>query len=201
MHQNGGGMYGGILPSSSFNFDAYGLGTFVMSVTAADADNDWNIGGTDSLGAAATRTVTVIDDDDEGPQAVVTSSASGDITGSSAAESHGLVNTFYWSVSDPSGISFVLVSIIQNGVATVAKFVDQFSGSYNLDALSQGVYDIVVQAVDYDQDWALNDRAASRTTSGRIVVTNDDPHVSSNTLAVAVGEGRDSHQQRDFLGC
>ena len=183
MHQNGGGMYGGILPSGSFNFDAYGLGTFVMSVTATDADNDWNIGGIDSLSAAATRTVTVIDDDDDGPTAVITSTASGGVTGSAAVESHGLVNALHWSVSDSSSISSVLVTILQNGVTTVAQFVGQSSGSYNLDALGPGVYDIEIHAVDDDNDRGVNDRASS-VTSGRIIVTNATPLADDDFASV-----------------
>ena len=183
MHQNGGGMYGGILPSSSFNFDAYGLGTFVMSVTATDADNDWNIGGTDSLSAAATRTVTVIDDDDEGPAII--------LGGSTGNETDGQTQLFSWSISDASGIASSEVSMTRNGGGFFASILP--SGSFNFDAYGPGTYVMTVTATDADND-RLGDSLTTITTR-TVIVTDDDESPPVLALGGSSGTQTDAETQ------
>jgi hypothetical protein len=39
--KNGTSIFGGSTSTGSFNFDAFGLGTYILHVAATDADNDW----------------------------------------------------------------------------------------------------------------------------------------------------------------
>jgi autotransporter-associated beta strand protein len=87
----------------SFNFDAFGIGTYHISVSATDGDNDR---AGDSLSATGSRTV-VVSDDDIAPPAVT-------LTGSSGTETDGQPQSFSWDVSDASGLSYAEVSITRD---------------------------------------------------------------------------------------
>ena len=91
MTRNGGGFFASILPSGSFNLDAYGPGTYVMTVTATDADND-RLG--DSLTTITTRTV-IVTDDDESPPVLA-------LGGSSGTQTDAETQVFTWNISDAS---------------------------------------------------------------------------------------------------
>jgi hypothetical protein len=54
--RNGSTIFTSAAASGSFNFDSFGPGAYVLTLSAGDADNDW---GGDALSAGATRSVTV----------------------------------------------------------------------------------------------------------------------------------------------
>ena len=163
MHQNGGGFFGGILPSGSFNFDAYGLGTFVMSATATDADNDWSLLGSDSLNSSATRSVTVVDDDTAGPTIT--------LGGSLGTETDDQNQVFTWGITDASGVSARQVSITRNGGNIFAQNSTN-SGSFDFNNFGPGEYVLTVSATDADSDRAGD--SLSSTASRTVMVTDDD---------------------------
>src|SRR5205823_2443909 len=131
--KNGVEIYNSASASGSFDFNSSGLGTYVMSVSATDADGDW-IG--DSLSNAASRTVTVSDDDTTPPLIV--------LSGSIGTESQSATQSFTWGITDTSGLSLVNVSITKNGSVIFTSAAS--SGSYNFDALGLGTYVISVSA-------------------------------------------------------
>src|SRR5439155_893817 len=89
----------------SFDFNTYGLGTFMLDVTAIDADADR---ADDALTSSATRSVNVTDDDIQAPNIV--------LGGSEGVESDGDTNYFTWDVSDGgSGIGELSVIVRRNG--------------------------------------------------------------------------------------
>ncbi len=166
----------------SFDFNSLGLGTYVMTVTATDADADWT---GDSLTSVATRTVVVSDDDTTAPQIV--------LTGSTGNETDGDDNQFGWSVSDAgSGLGSVLVSILKDGVEIYTS--TNASGSYDLNALGNGTYTINVTATDADGD-RLND-ALTATASRSVTIGDDDtaaPVIVIGGSNGAENDGQDNH--------
>lgn len=141
--------------SGSFDFNSQGLGVFVMTVTASDADNDW---ASDSLTSNADRTVTVTDDDADPP--VVT------LGGSEGTELQAGTQQFTWDVVDVgSGVASVNVSVTKDNVEIFTSTAA--SGVFNFDSEGAGVFVITVGAADSDNDWAGD--AANSTGNTRTV--------------------------------
>src|SRR5439155_27124580 len=88
----------------SFDFNSYGVGTYELSVSATDADNDR---ANDNLSSSMGRTV-VISDDDTTPPLIV-------LGGSQGSEYDGQNQNFTWNVTDASGLDSVRVTIHKNG--------------------------------------------------------------------------------------
>src|SRR5205085_1898337 len=146
--------------TGSFDFNSYGLGTYNISVDAADADADR---ADDSLSSTASRTVVVSDDDTAAP--VIT------ITGSEGSENDGQDQSFTWNVQDAgSGLGSVSVSITRDGVE-IFNSTDA-SGTFNFDTYGLGTYEINVTATDADADRA--DDSLSSSASRSVVVSDDD---------------------------
>jgi hypothetical protein len=129
--------------SGTEDFDALGLGTFTITVDATDA-----LGHTTHV----TQSVTVTDDDTAGPAI--------DLSGSTAT-------SFVWTVSDPSSLQSVLVTITKNG--QLVQTFTTASGSFSFGALGAGTYEIQVAATDGDNDWVGD--ASSSTASLTAVVS------------------------------
>src|SRR5205085_1031881 len=126
--------------TGSFNCDSYGLGTYAMSVSATDADNDRP---DDALTTSTSPRVSVSDDDTEAP--IIT------LGGSTGAETDGQDQMFTWSVTDAgSGIGSVLVSITRDGVEIYSS--TNASGSFDFNAFGLGTYEMHVGATDADND-------------------------------------------------
>ena len=123
----------------SFNFDTLGLGTYDITVSATDADQDWT---GDTLSNVSTRTVVVNDDDTEVPVIV--------LGGSQGSENDGQNQHFTWNVTDASGLSDVLVTISHGG--NVVQTFTTSNGSYDFNTLGLGTFDITVSASDNDND-------------------------------------------------
>ena len=170
VRHNGVSVFTSSAVSGSFNFDSLGVGTFQIQVTARDADNDHPF---DQIGLSGSRTMTVTDDDTNGPTTIIRNASGAEITDSAVSEGSGLTNAFHWEVGDASGLSIVRVTVYKDAVA-VTSFAAGPSGSFNLDGLGLGVFDILVTATDNDVDWGPGDRL-SRSVGGRITVINESP--------------------------
>src|SRR5439155_3171431 len=126
-----------ITGSGSFDFNAQGLGTYEMSISASDNDTDW-VG--DQLSNSASRSVTVSDDDTAAP--II------NLGGSTGAQNDGQDQNFTWDVSDASGLSNVLVTIRKNG--SIIQTFSTANGNFDFNSLGLGTYDITVDAADND---------------------------------------------------
>jgi len=139
--------------SGNFNFDAFGLGTYRMVVTAAD-----------ELSQATTvdRSVTVFDDD--------TASASISLSGSQGTEFTDQTQQFGWVASDSSGFTLVDVSVTKDGVEVMTSAAS--SGNINFDNLGAGEFEISVRVVDGDQDWTGDSKTSVARRSVNVVETS-----------------------------
>jgi hypothetical protein len=149
-------------------FNSSGLGTYVLSVSVIDADNDWSLLGSDQLSSSATRTVTVIDDDTVAPTIT--------LGGSVGSETEDQNQVFTWDVIDSSGISARQVSITRNGGNIFAQSSSD-SGSFDFNSFGPGEYVITVAATDGDNDW-VGDQLSSFATR-TVTVTNVPPEIES----------------------
>ena len=157
-------------PTGQFNFDALGLGTYVVTVTASDADSDL-LG--DSLNGMATRSVTIIDDDAVAP--IIT------LAGSTGIDVSSLIQKFTWTIQDEDGffvrtVSNIEVSITRDagsGPQVIFHTTDlaQAFGNFNFDSFGAGIYEITASATDADNDW-LGDRLTS-SASRRVEVRSE----------------------------
>src|SRR5205823_2111403 len=112
--------------SGSFDFNALGLGTYTMSISATDADND-RVG--DKITSSASRTVVVSDDDTAAP--IIT------LGGSVDNETDGQDQAFTWSVSDTgSGLGSVSVVVTRDGQQVFTS--SDASGAFDFNTLGLG---------------------------------------------------------------
>jgi hypothetical protein len=162
-------VYSSTAASGAFNFDALGLGTFAISVSATDNDNDWS--GDASSAGPVLRTVTVTDDDTAGPAVT--------LGGAQGTQTDGQDQVFTWDVTDASGLSAIDVTITKAGFGTVASF-STASGTFDFNSLGPGSYTLTVSATDNDSDW-VGDRS-SGTAERSVTVTDDDTGVPAITL-------------------
>ncbi|HYH63926.1 MAG TPA: hypothetical protein VD866_04440 [Urbifossiella sp.] len=137
---DGAAIYTSTAAAGQFRLNAFGLGEFLITVTASDAG-----GATRTV----TRTATVTDDDSAPP----------DITlgGSLGTESDSQAQSFSWSVVDASGFTFLSVVVTRdtgNGPEVVFNSTDPAaaSGGISLETYGPGTYDITVAAIDGDGD-------------------------------------------------
>jgi hypothetical protein len=155
-----------LTPSGSFNFDAFGLGTFAIVVTATDNDADRP---NDQLSATASRTVIVADDDPAAPRI--------QFTGSMGVEVDSQEQFFRWVIQDDNGavntpIAAMEVSITRDGqlifhTSDTARAID----SFNFDSYGAGLYEITASVTESDNDWSGDQlsRAATQRVDVRSV--------------------------------
>src|SRR5439155_2642192 len=105
--------------------------------------------------ASPTATASITINDVTPPQIV--------LGGSSGNENDGQTQAFTWSVSDPSGLGSLLVTVTHDG-NTVFTSASAF-GSVNFDSLGLGLFEIVVNAAD---------GVGNTTTASRSVNVGDD---------------------------
>src|SRR5205823_2510558 len=165
----------------SFDFNAAGLGTYEINVTATDADAD-RLG--DAMTSAASRSVTVADDDTEAP--IIT------LGGSTGSENDGQNQTFTWTVSDAgSGLASVTVSVTRDGVEFFSS--TDASGSFDFNSYGLGTYEIHVSATDADAD-RIGD-AMTSTASRAVVVDDDDAAAPTIVITGSTGSENDGQTQ------
>lgn len=179
--QNGTTIYTATTASGTYNFDAKGLGTFTIDVTATDADADW-VG--DAATSTANDSVVVTDDDTVGPVIVINGPSA---IAAGNAQTDGETQSFGWSVTDVSGVASVTVVIKQNG--TQIYTAATASGTYNFDAKGLGTFTIEVTAKDNDADWTGD--ATTSTASDQVTVTDDDITGPTITLGGSTGTETD----------
>ena len=169
---------------SSYNFDAHGLGTYTIAVSATDADNDRP---NDSASSAAGREVVVTDDDTTPPVIV--------LTGSEGAETDGQTQQFTWAVTDGEsapGQMSVSVQIFKQGNPTPIHTSSSATGNFNFDVLGLGTYTINVAATS-DTDWAGD--SLSSTGTRMVIVADDDTAGPAIVLGGSTGSETDGQTQ------
>jgi hypothetical protein len=167
--------------AGSFNFNSYGLGTYLMCVTATDADDDRP---SDSLTSTASLSTVVSDDDTAAP--VIT------LGGSSVAETDGQDQSFNWNAADlTSGLDSVAVTVTRDGLVVYSS--TNAAGAFDFNALGLGTYAITVSATDADNDRAGDSMSSAATRT--VVVTDDDTDAPIISLGGSVGAEEDSQDQ------
>lgn len=164
---------GPIQPGGDFDVNSLGLGTYQITISATDADNDW-VG--DELTSTASAEFTVVDDDESSPSIVVTSQDQTD----------GDDNVVSWVASDPSGVDHATVQVTRNNVPIVDRPVEA-TDSIDLDSFGPGVYTVAVLATDADNDWVGD----SRTSIEDAVFAIVDDDIDSPDISITSGDGSD----------
>jgi hypothetical protein len=166
--------------AGSFNFNDRGAGTYLLTVTAFDNDNDY---AGDGASITVTRTIIVLDDDTDPP--VV------QITGSSGLEHDGQEQYFSWDITDASGLSFVSVTIVRNngGMNSTVHTSSSPAGTFNFDHLGLGTYLITIIATDNDDDVQFDKSTITVTRS--VTVIDDDTDIA--TIILGGSSGIESH--------
>ncbi len=149
---------GQVSAEDDFDLDSFGVGNFVITVTAVDGDNDWD---NDSLSITDSAEFSIIDDDRSGPDI--------DIQVSQASD--GVSNFISWSITDVSGIAASSAVITRNG-SPIFEGPIEASGQLEIDADGLGDYAITINAIDADNDWDGDDLASVQTAS--LSVIDDD---------------------------
>lgn len=149
---------GGIELSDKFEIDAEGLGAYAITITSTDADNDWD---GDTTGTSKSATLSIADDDTQGPEVVITGPDPTD----------GDDNQISWRVTDQSGLAEVLVTVSANGETLRSGTADP-AGSLDLNALGLVDVSIEVTATDADNDWEAD--ALTTTQSATFTIVDDD---------------------------
>jgi hypothetical protein len=175
--QDGNPIFTSADPAGSFNFDAYGPGTFGIAVTAID---------TTGQSASASRSVAVSDDDTQGPTIV--------LGGSTGTENESHLQEFTWDVSDDSGLSVFEVVVSQDtgsGPVEILRTEDLADavGSFNFDSYGVGTFEISVTATDADNDWS-GDASQSSAMQSVTVTAGNSPPVLTVPGPFTVAEGQ-----------
>ena len=166
----------------SFDFNSLGLGDYVLTISATDADADGWTG--DALTATSKRSVTVTDDDTT-PPAIT-------LGGSSGSESHMLSQVFTWDVEDQSGIGNCHVSVTQNGGLIYDDDLAGAVGSFQFDAWGLGEFVLTILAPDADADHSGDSLQSSATRVATVTnATPADVHLRGG-MAVWVDENAPS---------
>jgi len=149
----------------SVDFDVFGPGVYELIAEANYTSGNPPL--------SATRTVTVVDDDDEGP--TITLGGSG---GTALNDEY----VFTWAISDPSGLDFYEITLTldegggPNAASGYLEFgtanYDYVEGTYSFNVAAPGIYTISVWARDGDGEYAFS---------------RDDRTVSTASLSVIVG--------------
>jgi hypothetical protein len=190
--RNGVSVFTSTNPSGSVNFDAFGGGNYVLSISSVDTDSDW-VG--DAAASSATINVAVVDDDITGPTITITGPsavAPGD------TQTDGETQQFNWTISDPSGVFSASTVLRRNGVVIATS--SAVSGFFNFDAFGQGNYTLEINATDADNDGPGD--MASSTATDMVTVTDDD--VTGPTIVifgpsgVAVGDAQNDGEEQTF---
>ena len=150
---------GPVGPTDSFDLNAFGPGSYVVTVVAEDSDSDWT---GDSLASIENAQFVISDDDTAAPE----------ITISGGGEFDNENNVVSWAVADASGLAEVRVDVTRNGVLLNDGSNAEPSGSVDLNSLGVGNYRVSVFALDADNDWA--DDQLSATTVREFVISDDD---------------------------
>jgi hypothetical protein len=137
--------------SGSLVFDSAGLGSFTIDVTATDANAT----------SLATRSVTVSDDDDDGPGIV--------LGGASGVQSDLVSQRFSWAIADAAGIVGGTIRVWRDAaIIFQTSSAATPNGSFEFDSFGPGTYVLEVTATDGDADWSGD--AASTTASRSVQV-------------------------------
>jgi hypothetical protein len=161
--QDGNPIFTSADAAGSFNFDAYGPGTFGIAVTALD---------TTGQPGTARQAVTVSDDDTQGPLIV--------LGGSSGTESEALPQEFTWNVGDVSGLATLEMVIRQDtgsGPVEIYRTEDlaDAAGSFNFDSYGLGTFALTVTATDGDNDWSGDGSTSAATRTVTVTPANRPP--------------------------
>ncbi|MCA9258044.1 MAG: hypothetical protein KDA61_02535, partial [Planctomycetales bacterium] len=163
----------GSLGISSGTATTFGLGTYSLSVTAANQFGDLTTRST---------TMQIQDDDTSGPTI--------SLGGNSGPDS--IHNFLSWAISDASGLSSTDVTIERLSPAPAVLLAGPAgpSGTFDLNAQIPGVYLISANATDADTDRGVGDRSSSSLTR-TITITDDD--VVPPTISLGGSSGVQSH--------
>jgi cyclophilin family peptidyl-prolyl cis-trans isomerase len=171
--QNGNTIHSSTAASGTFNFNSFGTGDFVMTVSATDADNDWS---GDSMTSNDNRTVTVTDDDTVAPTII--------LAGSQGSETDAQDQTFSWDVTDAgAGVGPVTVTITQDG--NTIQSSTTATGTFDFNSFGPGVFAMTISATDADNDWVGD--ALTSNDNRSVTVTDDDTAPPVITLGGSQG--------------
>ena len=176
--QNGFTVVTGSLSADTIDFNHLGAGSYVLTVSATDSSG---------ITTTATRSVTVTDDDPNGPQIFT--------AGSAGTENDGQSQIFSWFIDETfsgnSGLASLLIEIKQDGTTIYStNSLADFSGFFNFDSYGLGTFTMTISATDADNEWS-GDRAMSSTTR-TVVVVDDDPNGPSIVLGGPSGMAGDN---------
>jgi len=159
--------------SGTFAFDDLGLGRYTIDIIASDLEGRTSI---------ESRSVGVFDDDVE--------SAAISLTGSQGTQLTDETQEFGWSVRDPSGFSFINVSVTRDGRQVLSSSAE--SGSFNFDDLGAGEFQISVRVRDGDDD-----REGDSLLSGsrRSVVVTEPIITSPPVIIIGGSSGSEQDEQ------
>ncbi|PAY19046.1 hypothetical protein CKO51_12905 [Rhodopirellula sp. SM50] len=179
---------GEVSPSGSVDFNQYGLGEYVFSITA-HAFNSVTI----------KQKVIVQDDDSSGPTITLTGPASRRIADSAPL-------TFRWDATDESSVREVSITATGRhgerlSPGTWASGGAPVSGSFSFDAQPPGNYVLSRSAVDDDRDWdgsgSIDDSSVTSSRSTSFTIYDDD--TAKPTIAFFTSDGSplldDSHTE------
>lgn len=146
--------------SGTFDLDQAGPGAYAITVSAIDADEDWD---GDSTAATVSQEFTIADDDTAAPEIMITG----------PNDTDGSDNVIFWDVQDASGLDVIDVTISKDGVAVLNLDGNApSSGSYDVNSLGLGTYAIEIFARDADTNWPGDSQSTTQTAE--FVVTDDD---------------------------
>jgi cyclophilin family peptidyl-prolyl cis-trans isomerase len=163
--RNGVQIHTATTATGNFDFNSFGAGTYVMTVTATDADNE---SPGDALTSSATRTVTVIDDDTTAPAIA--------LSGSQGNENDGQDQVFSWNVTE-TGSTPATVSVIITRNGTQIHTSTSATGSFDFNSQGLGEYVMTVTATDADNDAASDSLTSTDTRTVTVTDDDDDPPV------------------------
>lgn len=179
-------------PSGTVNFDSFGVGNFVLEVTAKDADNDWSGDGASTSNATFAG---IVDDDTADPLITIGGPSS---VAPGGIQADGDTQRFDWAVSDPSGVSAVLVNLRRNG--TIVLTSTAVSGFFNFDAFGGGDYLLEISATDNDNDWVGDQKTGALSKAVRVLDDDiDGPAISiTGPSAIAAGNAQTDGETQQF---
>ena len=157
---------------SAFDLNTFGIGTFLVEVTAEDADNDSE---GDSLSATQTQEFTITDDDPDSPAITVTAAEGTDGGNASAS----------WVATDASGFDNVTVQVTLDNVPIIDGPVSAID-SVDLSEFGPGNYTVAVRGDDADNDWVGDSRTSIENIAFTIVDDDTEPP------AISIDEGASS---------
>lgn len=178
--------------------DQYGLGTYTIEVNAVDSDLD-NGRTSDASSNSNNRTITVTDDDSNGP-AIDLFDATGAPVSSNVTQSAAQTQELTWSIVDDLSDSTSSVIISKDGAEIFRRDYasDVVSDSFNFDAYGVGSYLITVNATDKDADRS-ND-ATSSSVSRIVNVLNPPPSAQFNVVTPLADRGEGTELSFDASG-